>query len=59
MNLSVTHAHRTYFPDPPGGMQEAIRQLCRATKGDGGDYALPCSRSPRPAAIGRQEIVFI
>lgn len=23
--------YRTYFPDPPGGLQEAIRQMCLAT----------------------------
>lgn len=34
MNLSVLHIYRTYFPDPPGGMQEAIRQLCLATQNE-------------------------
>lgn len=30
-NLKVTHVYRTYFPDPPGGLQEAIRQIALAT----------------------------
>jgi glycosyltransferase involved in cell wall biosynthesis len=28
---SVLNVYRTYFPDPPGGLQEAIRQICLAT----------------------------
>ena len=31
MNLSVLHVYRTYFPDPPGGLQEAIRQIAGST----------------------------
>lgn len=30
--MRVLHVYRTYFPDPPGGLQEAIRQLCLATE---------------------------
>jgi len=30
--LKVLHVYRTYFPDPPGGLQEAIRQICLAVK---------------------------
>jgi glycosyltransferase involved in cell wall biosynthesis len=29
--MRVLHVYRTYFPDPPGGLQEAIRQIARAT----------------------------
>jgi glycosyltransferase involved in cell wall biosynthesis len=29
--VRVLHIYRTYFPDPPGGLQEAIRQICVAT----------------------------
>ena len=28
--MKVLHVYRTYFPDPPGGLQEAIRQICLA-----------------------------
>lgn len=31
MNPSVLHVYRTYFPDPPGGLQEAIRQIALST----------------------------
>jgi len=30
--LRVLHVYRTYFPETQGGLQEAIRQLCGATK---------------------------
>lgn len=31
MNIQVLNTYRTYFPDPPGGLQEAIRQICLST----------------------------
>lgn len=31
-SLRVLHVYRTYYPDPPGGLQEAIRQICSATQ---------------------------
>lgn len=31
MSASVFSIYRTYFPDPPGGLQEAIRQICLST----------------------------
>ena len=30
--MKVLHVYRTYFPDPPGGLQEAIRQIAVSTK---------------------------
>jgi rhamnosyl/mannosyltransferase len=30
--LRVLHVYRTYFPDPPGGLQEAIRQIALVTQ---------------------------
>lgn len=33
--MNVLHVYRTYFPDPPGGLQEAIRQICLATRAQG------------------------
>lgn len=35
MNPSVLHVYRTYFPGPPGGLQEAIRQIALATGAQG------------------------
>lgn len=29
--MDVLSVYRTYFPDPPGGLQEAIRQICMTT----------------------------
>lgn len=34
-DLRVLHVYRTYFPDPPGGLQEAIRQICLASSNFG------------------------
>lgn len=56
MNPSVLHVYRTYFPDPQGGMQEAIRQLCLATKADGvANTIFTLSPQPQPAMIERPE----
>jgi glycosyltransferase involved in cell wall biosynthesis len=30
--MKVLHVYKTYFPDPPGGLQEAIRQICISTQ---------------------------
>lgn len=35
LNPAVLHVYRTYFPDPPGGLQEAIRQIALATGTEG------------------------
>lgn len=54
--MNVVHVYRTYFPDPPGGLQEAIRQIALATRGCGVEpqiFAL--SPTPEPACIERDE----
>lgn len=33
--MKILHVYKTYFPDPPGGVQEAIRQICLSTKSYG------------------------
>lgn len=56
MKPSVLHVYRTYFPDPQGGMQEAIRQLCLATKLAGiSNTIFTLSPKPQPAVIDRPE----
>jgi glycosyltransferase involved in cell wall biosynthesis len=35
--MKVLHVYRTYFPDPPGGLQEAIRQISLSTRACGVD----------------------
>jgi len=53
---SVMHVYRTYFPDPQGGMQEAIRQMCLATKAAGiSNTVFTLSPKPHPAEIDRPE----
>lgn len=53
---SIMHVYRTYFPDPQGGMQEAIRQLCLATQAVGvSNTIFTLSPKPLPAVIERPE----
>lgn len=54
--MKVLNIYRTYFPDPPGGLQEAIRQICLVTTRQGVEnsiYAL--SPNPQPSQIQRPE----
>lgn len=52
MKPSVLHVYRTYFPDPQGGMQEAIRQLCLAAKAeDVSNTIFTLSPKPHPTVI--------
>jgi glycosyltransferase involved in cell wall biosynthesis len=48
--------YRTYFPDPQGGLQEAIRQICLATKRfDVQNKIFTLSPSPAPQTLERPE----
>ncbi|MDB5775632.1 MAG: glycosyltransferase [Herbaspirillum sp.] len=52
MNPSVLHVYRTYFPDPPGGLQEAIRQIALSTVRQGIKNTIyTLSPRPEPAEI--------
>ena len=56
MRTRVLHIYRTYYPDPPGGLQEAIRQICLSTQGQGVEsevFAL--SPEPEPVLLERPE----
>jgi glycosyltransferase involved in cell wall biosynthesis len=54
--LIPLHVYRTYFPDPPGGVQEAIRQICLATQALGSKNVIYClSPNPYPAQVTRAE----
>lgn len=54
--MKVLHVYRTYFPDPPGGLQEAIRQICLATGGEGcRSRIFTLSPQPCPPIIHRPE----
>lgn len=52
LGLRVLHVYRTYFPDPPGGLQEAIRQIALATKPFGVEpIVFTLSNTSRPKKI--------
>lgn len=54
--LRVLHVYRTYSPDAPGGIQEAIRQIALSTQPYGVESRIfTLSPHPRPAGIQRQE----
>jgi len=46
--MRVLHVYRTYFPDPPGGLQEAIRQISLASVTFGVESRI-FTLSPEPA----------
>ena len=45
--IKTLHVYRTYFPDPPGGLQEAIRQIALSTQPFGVNNTI-FSLSPQP-----------
>jgi len=54
--MKVLHVYRTYYPDPPGGLQQAIRQIaagCQALGSESRVFTL--SPTPSPADIERPE----
>lgn len=54
--MRVLHVYRTYYPDPPGGLQEAVRQICLAVKPHGIHSTLfTLSPAPEPATISYPE----
>jgi glycosyltransferase involved in cell wall biosynthesis len=56
LNPSVLHVYRTYFPDPPGGLQEAIRQIALSTADHGiSNTIFTLSPKPEPSVLQRPE----
>lgn len=54
--MKVLHVYRTYFPDPPGGLQQAIRQICLSVKTAGiNSTVFTLSQNPVPAEVEREE----
>ena len=54
--MRVLHVYRTYYPDPPGGLQEAIRQIALATTRKGIENRIfALSINPARSEIVRQE----
>jgi len=54
--LRVLHVYRVYYPDPPGGVAEAARQICLATAEHGVESTIfTLSVNPRPAVLQSPE----
>ena len=54
--MKALHLYRTYYPDPPGGLQEAIRQISLATtKQSIENRIFTLSPTPTPKEITRPE----
>ena len=54
--LRALQVYRTYFPDPPGGLQEAIRQIAIASSGFGiRSRIFTLSPNPLPPVVARPE----
>lgn len=55
-NLRALQVYRTYFPDPPGGLQEAVRQIAMASSGFGVQSRIfTLSQNSVPEIISRPE----
>lgn len=58
--MRVLQVYRTYFPDPPGGIQETMRQIALATKPhDVQTRLLTLSPQPVPRTLERPEGLVI
>ncbi len=58
--MKVLHLYRTYFPDTQGGLEEAVRQICRGAKKFGVESRiLTLSDNPSPAIIEFPEATVI
>ena len=58
--MRILHIYRTYFPDPPGGIQQVIRQLCLATQPLGIEsQVLTLSPQPEPRRVTLPEATVL
>jgi glycosyltransferase involved in cell wall biosynthesis len=56
LNLRVLSTYKTYLPDPPGGLQEAIRQTCLSTSEHGIKNTIyTLSKQPYPRQVNFPE----
>lgn len=54
--LTSLQVYRTYYPDPPGGLQEAIRQIALSTQAQGvASSIFTLSPTPEPEELQRPE----
>jgi rhamnosyl/mannosyltransferase len=59
-SMRVLHVYRTYFPDPPGGLQEAIKHICLSTSALGIEakvFALSPQPIPQKIKLNEAEVV--
>ena len=55
--MKVLHVYKTYYPDPIGGLQEAIRQICLSTKNLGAEVRIfTLSPNPSPEKVNIDDI---
>lgn len=58
--LRILHLYRTYFPETQGGVQEAVRQMCHATRGFGcANTIFSLAKDPVPAILRRSEALLV
>ena len=58
--MRILHIYRTYYPDSHGGIQQAIRQICLATKAYGAESRIfTLSPNPSPKEISPAEGLVI
>lgn len=58
--MNLMHVYRMYYPDPPGGIQEVMRQICLSTKPFGVDSRIfTLSKDPNPEILERKEAKVI
>lgn len=58
--VKVLHVYRTYFPDQPGGLQEAIKQICLSTSVLGIEakvFTLSPHPTPQKIKLNEAEVV--
>lgn len=58
--MRVLHVYRTYFPETKGGLQEAIRQICRGTSRFGTDNTVyTLAKRPLPTRVRIDEATVV
>jgi rhamnosyl/mannosyltransferase len=58
--MNVLHVYRTYFPDPAGGLQEAISQIAAGTRAFGvTSRVFTLSPQPKPSTVVRPESTVV
>lgn len=60
MSIKALNVYRIYYPDPPGGLQEAIKQICLSTsKYDVENSVFTLSKNNNPKVVERNEATVL